>query len=610
VCLLLLATAVGLGCFARPKEAPASADLATLRTITQGQLVGFATEAGAHAWRGIPFARPPVGTLRWRAPLGPEPFSETFEALAHGPSCIQVAGPGGGRDGAKSGKATGSEDCLVLNVYAPPMDPKDVPTGDARLPVMLWIHGGGNTVGDATTYDASLLARQEQVIVVAVQYRLGVMGWFSHPALRAGETSAIDGSGNYGTLDVVRSLAWVAENISGFGGDPGRVTVFGESAGASDTFAMLLSPEARGLFHRAIVESGSATTTSLAMAENFVDDATPGDPFSSGEVLLKHLIADQRAGDRDEAKSVLAAMKSDAILDYLRSKTPKELLSIYESSGLGGMYRMPILIRDGAVLPSEPALEAFRRGNYNQVPTIMGTNRDENRLFLLFSSPFVAKFMGLPLWLKDVDRFQASADHAAKMWKVTGVDVPAVAMHEVQGDSVFAYRFDWDEEGKFMGLDLAEGLGAAHAMEIPFVFGWLTLGPVTKYVFDEDKQESNRRLSNSMMSYWAQFAYTGDPGRGRKGDQALWKSWSDASEHSDKFIIFDSEADGGVRMAEADALTSELVVAGVAKDARLADYQSDRCEIYKTFVAWGRDMSASEYNTIEDGRCAAEHPLE
>lgn len=608
--LLMLATAGGFGCRSRSEEIPATPDPATQRTIAQGTLVGFSTEDGAHAWRGVPFAKPPVGSLRWRAPRPPEPWSGSFEAVSHGASCVQFAGPGGGRKGEKSGEASGSEDCLYLNIYAPKFDASRVPAGDARIPVMVWIHGGGNTIGDATIYDGSILATQENVILVTLQYRLGVLGWFSHPSLRGEGSSAVDGSGNYGTLDLVQGLKWVKENIGVFGGDPNRVTVFGESAGGSDTFSMLLSPQAQGLFQRAIVESGSALTTPRSMAENFVDDTEPGDPASSNEILLKHLIADARAGDREQAKAALARMDGPAIARYLREMDIERLLEVYDGSGLGGMYPSPALIRDGAVLPLEPAIEAFELGKYNQVPTIMGTNRDENRLFLMFMSPHVAHLMGLPLWLKDVDRFQASAEYPSKMWKVRGVDAPASRMRAVQGESVYAYRFDWDEEPKVLFLDLSKALGAGHGIEIPFVFGWLSLGPGTRFVFADDKMESNRRLSRSMMSYWAEFAYSGNPGRGRKSEQPLWNSWSDATQSSDKFIIFDSEAGGGVRMSNEDTLTRVAVIAQVAADARLLEHKRDRCEIYQMLTQWGRAMSDADYAAVEEGGCADEFPLE
>jgi para-nitrobenzyl esterase len=229
---------------------------------------------------------------------------------------------------------------------------------------------------------------------------------------------------------------------------------------------------------------------------------------------------------------------------------------------------------------------------------------------MMFGSPHIAQFMGLPLWLKDVDRFQASAEYPSKMWKVRGVDAPASAMREVQGESVYAYRFDWDEEPKVMFLDLSKALGAGHGIEIPFVFGWLSLGPGTRFVFADDKMESNRRLSRSMMSYWAEFAYSGNPGRGRKSDQPLWKSWSDATQTTDKFIIFDSEAGGGVRMSSDDTLTREAVIAQVAGDERLLEHQRDRCEIYLMLSRWSREMTSADYAAVEAGSCAEKFPFE
>ena len=599
----------GLGCAAAPVEKPALPDPATRRTLVQGELIGSTTQDGAHAWLGIPFAKPPVADLRWRAPRPPDPWPGRLEALKHAASCIQFANPAGGRDGAKSGTVTGSEDCLYLNVYAPKSTLDRRPAADERRPVMGWIHGGGNTSGDAVPYDGGVLAMRHDLVVVTVHYRMGVFGWFSHPALRPEGTTAEDASGNYGTLDIARSLAWVRDNIAEFGGDPNRVTVFGESAGGSNVFSMLLSPAARGLFHTAIAQSGSAITRPLSEAENFVDDAEPGDLASSNEVLVKQLLIDGLAKDRAEAKAELVNMGPEKIANYLREKSPAQLLSVYDGSGFGGMYPSVTLLRDGAVLPLEPAVEAFRLGKYNQVPTILGTNRDEVRLFQLFGSPYVASLMGLPLWLKDVDLYQATAEHSSRMWKVRGVDSPASAMRGVQGPSVYGYRFDWDDEPKVLFLDLADALGAAHAIEIPFVFGRLSLGPGTRFVFDEKKSDANRWLSDQMMSYWAEFAYSGDPGRGRKGAQAEWKPWSASSNAAERFILFDAESDGGVRMSRDAILTRHSVIAGVASDQRLSAHQRVRCEIYLQFIVWGKGMTEEEYGSVENASCASDYPL-
>ena len=173
--LLLALTLVGCG---RPAELRGEPSEATRRTIAQGEVIGFAQENGADAWLGIPFAQPPVGELRWKAPRPPSPWQEPLEATAFGPTCPQFAWASGGRDGADAGEPTGSEDCLHLNVFAPRFAPEAVPGAGERLPVMVWIHGGGNTIGDAVLYDGSVMAAEGDVVVVTVHYRLGVLGWW------------------------------------------------------------------------------------------------------------------------------------------------------------------------------------------------------------------------------------------------------------------------------------------------------------------------------------------------------------------------------------------------------------------------------------------------
>src|SRR5262245_2106414 len=232
---VLVTSACGLG---GEPEAPRVADPATRRTTAQGVVVGSLGSEGTHAWHGIPFAQPPVGALRWRAPLPAKPWDGVREALADAPQCAQpppILGGDANPDG-----SSGSEDCLYLNVFAPAFAPDAVPTGDERRPVMVWIHGGGNSIGGASLYDGGFLAAAHGVVLVAVQYRLGPFGWLRHASLRGGpDLSAEDRSGNFGTLDLIEALRWVKRNAAAFGGDPERVTVFGESAGGRNTFTML-----------------------------------------------------------------------------------------------------------------------------------------------------------------------------------------------------------------------------------------------------------------------------------------------------------------------------------------------------------------------------------
>ena len=597
---LLLSLLVLFGLLSCDRETPPLKTLVdpdSAREISLGQLIGSKTEDGAHVWRGVPFAEPPIGALRWRAPRPAQSWTGTLEALEFGSPCIQFAGPAGEAEGLEETDTRGSEDCLTLNIFAPPSTPDGVPTNDDRLPVMLWIHGGGNTIGDADLYDGSRLALGQEVIVVTIHYRLGVFGWFSHEALAGDDANDEDRSGNFGTLDTIAALEWVKEHISAFGGDPNRVTVFGESAGGSDTIAMLVSPRAAGLFHRAIVQSGSGNTIELSEARNAVDASPAGQSRSSSEILWALLVADEMASDREAARAQAENMTPAEIAGYLRGKSPTEMLSLYDGA-FGGMYDTPMLFRDGVVLPRVDARESFASGEYNTVPAIFGTNRDESKLFMAFGSPHVARMGIFPLWYKNERLYNLIAEYGTKMSKTFGVDAPAAAITAGNRAPAYAYRFDWDEEGTMLWFDLSGLLGAAHIMEIPFVFGGLSLGRVTENIFPESSMPAARKLSDQMMSYWGQFADTGVPGRGRSGEQLEWKSWG---ADPGQFILFDTEADGGLRLSN-ETLTRDKVLSQIANDDRF-ESADEKCELYLGLVRYSGQLTQAQYESIEGGIC-------
>jgi len=589
VASLLFGVAFAVACAGKPEPKPASvAHAASLRTPPAGPVVGFVGEYGSHAWLGIPYAKPPVGALRWRAPEPLPAWQATREALAFGSLCTQFASALGGDDSVAPGTPVGSEDCLFLNVYAPRIDASSVPKGGDRLPVMMWIHGGGNTIGAASFYDGGNLAARENVVVVTVNYRLGPFGWFHHAALGAGASEA-EKSGNFATLDLVRALGWVHDNIAAFGGDPGNVTVFGESAGGQNTVQMLLTPLARGLFQRAIVESGGTWTATVAESENYTDAAEPGHKNSSREVALR-LLAPGAA--RDAAKQQVAALSDAEIARRLRDVPAKALLTSY-SGGPLGMIDMPRAIRDGAVLPSEPFATRFSvADDVAPVPVVFGTNRDENKLFMFLNPKYVRRWFGVFPQVLDRESYLVTAEYQSRSWKASGADELAMALTGAGRRDVFVYRWDWHEEPSVLGSDLGELVGAAHGLEIPFVFGHWQLGRRGNFLFGEKSLAGRQALSAAMMSYWTEFARTGAPGRGQKGDLPLWSAW-DPSDAGDKFIVLDTEAGGGVRMAR-DVQTNAALLASMQSDPRLADTKL-RCAVLDALVAWSPALDAKDY---------------
>ncbi len=573
-----LAAAVLVGCLWHGPEETArpAPDPAARRTLASGPVVGFATPAGSHAWLGIPYARPPVGALRWRAPQPPSPWGGVRPAVAPGSPCPQYPSAFGGVPGRRH-TVVGREDCLFLNVWAPRFERGAIPDGSERLPVMLWIHGGGNVIGHGAFYDGGLLAARHQVLVVTVNYRLGPLGWFRHAALADEQASDLDRSGNYGLLDLVAVLDWVRRNAAVFGGDPNNVTIFGESAGGRNVVSLLLSPQARGLFHRAIVQSGGTRSASLAQAENFSDDPEPGDAASSREVLLR-LLQQDGARDRAEARSRLAAMSPSDVARYLRAKSPQALLAVYTSEPREGLIRVPNPIADGVVLPIEAPVERFGRpGGYHAVPTLLGTTRDEAKLFFFFDAARVRRWFGVVPRVRDPVRYELSAEYHSRLWKADGADELAEHMSRVQGPTVWVYRFDWDEEPRVLGADLGRLLGAAHGFEIPFVFGHFDLGRAGRRLFTETNRPGREALSESMMSYWAQFAWNGDPGTGRDGRLPPWPAWREGNPGTPRFLVLDTPQDGGIRTASGAESVSGLV-AELLADPRLPTREA-RCEL-------------------------------
>jgi para-nitrobenzyl esterase len=499
----------------------------------------------------------------------------------------------GGVDGAPAGSPVGSEDCLYLNVWAPRFQPEAIPSGEKRLPVMVWIHGGGNTIGEAGFYNGGNLAATHDLVVVSINYRLGPFGWFRHASLRSAADAA-EASGNFGTLDLIHALHWVRDHIDAFGGDPDNVTIFGESAGGQNVFTLLLSPAADGLFHRAIVQSGGLWMSDVVEAENLVDDTQPGSKVSSNEVLLRLLIEDERAAGREAAKGRLAVMSSAETAAYLRGKSNFEILGTYQQDPGSGMIDMPKVFPDGTVLPDDDPMRRLSRADgYNVVPVMLGTTRDENKLFMYFDPRHVQHVLGVFPRLRNEREYNLIAEYLARMWKATGADQPAAAMRAAQGPSVYVYRFDWDEEPTILFADASTMVGAAHGFEIPFVFGHFDLGPEGNIIFSDGNAAGRRSLAVQMMSYWAEFAYNGAPGRGRFGELPEWTAWQNGDAVRPRFMVLDTAADGGVRMSS-EALTVADVLAAVDDDPRLRD-QQERCTIFRELATHSDALDRDSY---------------
>ncbi|MEM9256391.1 MAG: carboxylesterase family protein [Pseudomonadota bacterium] len=602
--VLVILVLLGLGFWLWPEGRPEKIQhipmASTERSTTAGPVIGYEDKHETYAWLGIPFASPPIGDLRWRAPRPVKPWQEPLQATRFNNPCVQLWGPLAGVDG-EEGEVVGDEDCLYLNVWSPAVR-STAETGG--LPVMLWIHGGGNTIGTANTYDASLLAGGEQLVVVTINYRLGFFGWMSHPALRGQGVSAEDASGNYGNLDMIAALQWVQDNISDFGGDPENVTIFGESAGGRNVYSLMSSSLAQGLFHRAIAQSGSVSSTPVVVAEDFVDASPPGMSNSSGEWLLSQLQLADKANDREDAKAVLQAMSLAEIAAFMHARDQTEVLSGVE--GFAGMYSAPQSIRDGAVIPEQSQLALMKSGmGYNAVPLMTGTTRDEAKLFMAQDPRYVKQRLGFIPVIRDLDIYNGVAAYFSDQWRAVAVDAAAEAIAAGGGAPVYAYRWDWDEGADTLLVNYGQLIGAGHGMEVPFVFGDFAGALALPGFYNDDNTPGRDELSQQMRSYWGEFARAGNPGRGREDDLPEWRAW-EAGVHN--LMLLDTPEGGGVRMVD-EPMTVNMIKLRIAADTLLE--QEERCALFTELFLKGNSgddfWDRGEYDAMG---CAEYDPLE
>ena len=422
--LTCLMTLICLSSACIPLESEPHED--TQRRIHSGQIRGSLYRHNTHVWRGIPYADAPVGVRRWRAPKPPAPWPGTRDMLEFGSMCPQVGGRLVTDDSSLFGTIIGDEDCLSLNVYAPAFSVNTIPRGSERLPVMVWIHGGANRFGSGDFFDPSVLVDTQELIVLTLNYRLGVFGTFRHPSLSALNDNPADISGNFALLDIIEALSWVQRNIAAFGGDPNRVTVFGESSGAYLISGLLVTPLAQDLFHAAIIQSGTMETGDIQAAESPADSDETKPVHSSIELVNHLLIQQKKVANREAAMALQNRAARSHVRQWLLDASPKDL--IIASHRYRPKYRtMPLLFPDGHVIP-EAGIRPHLMRYGAAVPIMIGHNRDEMRFFNMFNPNMVDRFGYMPYSVKDWPLYEAHSDYGSLFWQLSGVDEPVTAI--------------------------------------------------------------------------------------------------------------------------------------------------------------------------------------
>lgn len=499
-------------------------------------------------WLGIPYAEPPIGNLRWKAPRDFRGFTGNFDATVLPNRCAQVSNSYDTIiDGIDAGNIIGTEDCLYLNVYRP----SEIDYSNEKLPVMFWIHGGGNTWG----YSASELTTPKEfinkhnVILVSVNYRLGPFGWLAIDDLNKGSENALDQTNNFGTLDLIKALEWVNKNIEYFGGDKNNVTIFGESAGARNVMSLMITPQSKNLFHRAISQSGYLNSDTL--------DAAINKPRAGSNEFIASSVKNQypEYSNSDLNDYISQTQKVEKLL---RSLSTAEVISFYRvREGVGGLIDVPNVIPDGVVVPKVGLYKAFKSGLAHDVPIIFGTNRDEHKLFMFDNPEFVESkgFFFLENIFKELDfryepkdpiYYQAYSKYMSMSWKLGGADDPANILNQYNNSKVFNYRFDWDEEPTFIWTDYAKYLGASHGLEISFIFDTIDRDSLISNILYDDKNiNTDQELADAIGKYWVNFAYSGNPNEGPYPNLISWNDWS---KDIQRYLIFDSVNDQGIAM--------------------------------------------------------------
>jgi para-nitrobenzyl esterase len=444
-------------------------------------------EEAVFAFRGIPYAQPPIGSLRFRPPHKPVAWGSVRDACTYGPAPMQVGNPMASQTGLVLPEM--SEDCLYLNVWTPAAD-------DARRPVLVWLHGGAFVVGTGSRplYNGARLAARGDVVVVTLSYRLGLFGFLRGTGVCS---EGLDIAGNEGILDQIAALEWVRDEISGFGGDPHNVTVFGQSAGAGSAALLTIMPRAHGLVHKVIQQSGG-----LALRQT---------PEAADGVMRLFL---DGAGLAPEQAGQLRDWPATALLDLQQRVTPRT----------SGFFYQPVA--DGDLIPADP-FTAVADGASRGIPLLCGTNLDETKFFRAMD-PAVDTLdeVGLLARCRAMQPTAGQAERVIETYRAArqarGADpsppelwfalsgdhryraplMRQAELHAAHTPQTYAYLFTWRSPAR------AGRLGAAHTMEIPFVFGRLDDSGMEALT---GQGRAVQRLSGQMMDAWIAFARTGDP---------------------------------------------------------------------------------------------------